>query len=100
MNTKLFLTTAALVAFLVSIFSAVGLDRSSTATAQAQVSAPHSTLVANEPVVRLWSGAVQFNDADVPDFRPHAETSAKPRVVTECMSDEGIKPRRWGGCIQ
>ena len=101
MNTKLFLiTVVALVALLAGILSTFGLGRSSSVKAQEQVVARSSISVENESSVRMWSGPIQFNDANSPDFRPHAQTSAKPGVATECISDESIQPRRWGGCIQ
>jgi hypothetical protein len=102
MNIKRFLTMlVVLVTLLAGFLASLGSSRSSSAVAQEQqVSAPGSRLVANEPAVRMWSGAIQYSDNNYPDFRLHITVPSKQGVAAECMSEENANPRRWGGCIQ
>jgi hypothetical protein len=102
MNTKFLLTTVVLVALLAGFITYAVTSQSAPVTEQAQpgVVANAKLIIADEPAVRMQSGAIQSSDGNSPDFRPHTKPALKQGVTTECISEENAHPRRWGGCIQ
>ena len=102
MNTKFLLTTVGLVALLAGFVTYAVTTQSAPVTEQAQpgVVANAKLIIADEPAVRLKSGAIQLSDGNYPDFRPHVMTFPKTEIDTGCMSDENTAPRRYGGCVE
>jgi hypothetical protein len=102
MNTFL-LTTVGLVILLAGFVTYSATTHSAAVTEQAQpgVVANAKLMIADEPAVRMQSGAIELSDGNYPDFRPHMKPALKQGVAFECISaEENAQPRRWGGCIQ
>ena len=101
MNTKRFLTMLLLLLVVAPGIAAPFMMRNPvTAEGQSQKFVSVSLTLLNEPASRMWSGPIQFNDGNSPDFKPHLRASADKFAVPSCMADEQVTPRRWGGCIQ
>ena len=102
MNTKFLLTIVVLMALLAGFVTYSATTQAAPVTEQARpgVAANVEPIIADEPAVRMHSGAIQFSDGNYPDFKPHAVTPSKPDTDTGCISDENAQLRRYGGCVE